>query len=229
VDLISHVAPHQTDTIANDPELSVLSVPSGRIIFIQWVADSDGITSDPRVRRAFQYGVNITEVVDTILEGYAVTINQPLTAMDFGHHPGLSFVEYNPEKGRELLQQAGYSDGLTIVLDSPVGRYTMDKEIAQAIAGQLEEMGVHVKLNLNEWGVHVNKILDRQMENGYLIGWGSSLFDADATLYPNFHSEQRISFFNDARVDHLLDRARETMDSDKRLELYHEVRKDHHR
>ncbi len=219
VDLISNVPPHQVAALMQDQRLSIVSVPSGRIIFIQWVTDRDGPIADPKVRRALQHGINVEEIISHILDGYGVPINQPLTTLDFGYHPDIEGLQYDPEKGRKLLQQAGYSE-LTVIIDSPVGRYAMDREVIQVIAGQLETMGVNVQLNFNEWGVHVGRILEREMEGGYLIGWGSSIFDADATLYPNFHSEQRISFFKNGQVDELLENARQTMDAGTRQLQY---------
>ena len=223
VDLIGNIPPHQVSVLENNEHIKILTVPSGRIIFIQWVTDSDSPIADPRVREAIQYAVDMETIVETIFEGYAKRISQPLTVNDFGHHPEIEMQKHDPMKARERLAEAGYENGISLVLDGPMGRYSLDKEVMQAIQGQLEAVGIEVTVNFNEWGVHVGKILDRKMENGYLIGWGSSLFDADATLYPNFHSSSRISFFANQKVDQLLDRARETMDPVARLECYHEA------
>ncbi len=222
-DLIVNVPPHQVEEVDHSPGLKVKSVPSGRIIFVQWVTDKEGVTSDPIVRQAIQHAVHQEDIIESILEGFARPLDQPLTEDDFGYHPGIQPREYDPNKAQELLAEHGYEDPVLIVIDSPAGRYAMDKEVAEAIKGQLEQAGFQVDLRFNEWGVHVNKILEREMEGGYLIGWGSSLFDADATLYSNFHSTQRISFYENDRVDELLEQARSTLDESSRKAYYHEA------
>ena len=55
---------------------------------------------------------------------------------------------YDPEKAKELLAEAGYPDGFEVTLDAPNDRYMNDEQIAQAVAGYLEKVGIKVNLNL---------------------------------------------------------------------------------
>lgn len=221
VDLIVNIPPHLAENIKTDASVKVSETPGCRLIFIQLVTDRGGPLADPRVRQALNYAVDVQSIIDTVLGGYGQRSTQPLTPQDFGYHPGISGYSYNPAKARQLLAAAGYPDGFDFPLDIPSGRYVMDKEVAEAIAGYLGAVGIRVKLNVNEWGVHTQKILEGKMEGGYLIGWGNNLFDADATLFPNFRSGERICFYQNEAVDSLLDQARTTLDRPAREALYH--------
>ncbi|MGI5840281.1 MAG: ABC transporter substrate-binding protein [bacterium] len=223
VDLIANLPPHLAQSLANDPDVRVTATPGCRLIFIQFVTDRGGPLADPRVRQALNYAVDVQTIVDTILGGYGQPSTQPLTPQDFGYNPDLTGYPYDPAKARELLTAAGYPDGFAFPLDIPVGRYVMDKEVAAAVAGYLSAVNIQVDLNINDWGIHTQKILERKMEGGYLIGWGGELFDADATLYPNFRSGEPICFYRNDAVDRLLDRARATLDRPARERIYHQA------
>jgi len=221
VDLIVNVPPHQAADLDAGADTKVVKTPSGRFIFLQLAADSDGPLADPRVRQALNCAIDVPGIIDSILAGNGYRSTQPLTSLDFGFNPDLAGYAYNPERARQLLAEAGYPDGLTLDLDVPNGRYVMDKEVAQAVAGQLAAVGVDVNLNVNEWGMHISKILEHKMTGAFLIGWGTTLFDADATLFPLFRSGQRNSYYGDPETDCLLDAGRATLDSAARADLYH--------
>jgi len=223
IDLITNIPPHLAGSLAADAGIQISETPSNRLIFIQLVTDRGGPLADPRVRQALNYAVDVQAIIDNVLGGYGRRSTQPLTPQDFGYNPVLTGYSYDPDKARQLLAEAGYPDGFAFSLDTPSGRYALDKEVAEAVAGYLEAVGIRVQLNVNEWGIHTKKILERQMEGGYLIGWGGSLFDADATLYPNFRSGGRICFYQNPTVDRLLDQARTTLSPADRVALYHQA------
>ncbi len=223
VDLIVNVPPHQADVIDADPVTKIETVPSGRFIFISLNTQREGIMQDKKVRQALNHAVDIDTIIDTVLEGYGYKSTQPLTPLDFGYDDSIEGYEYNPEKARDLLAEAGYPDGISIELGSPSGRYVMDREVAEAVAGQLAEVGVEAELNVQEWGVYVGKVLEKEAEEAYLIGWGTALFDSDATLYPWFRTGMRFATYSDSQVDEYLDEARTVLDEEEREDLYHQA------
>ena len=52
------------------------------------------------------------------------------------------------KRQKELLAEAGYPDGFEVTFDAPNDRYMNDEQIAQAVAGYLEKVGIKVNLNL---------------------------------------------------------------------------------
>ncbi len=223
VDVIVNVPPHQMETVSQADGCRIASTQSGRFIFLQIVADRGGMLGDPRVRQALNHAVDVPALIDTILGGHGYRSTQPLTSLDFGFDPAVTGFTYDPEKAKALLREAGFPDGIDIQLDAPSGRYAMDREVAEAIVGQMAVAGIRVNLVINEWGVHIKKLLDKQMTHMFFIGWGSSLFDADATLFPQLRTGQRLTYFSNPAVDVLLDAGRSEMDPAARGELYHEA------
>ena len=223
VDLIVNVPPHQVNTLSDTDGIRIETVPSGRFIFLQLVTNKDGPLADRRVRQALNHAVDVPALIEHVLGGHGTASTQPLTPYDFGYDPDEHGYGCDPERAKTLLTEAGYPDGLDITLDVPSGRYAMDREVAEALVGQMAAVGIRVQLQVNEWGVHISKLLDKQMEHAFLIGWGTSLFDADATLFPQLHSQQRLTYFGHAGLDILLEEARACMEAQQREDLYHQA------
>jgi len=63
----------------------------------------------------------------------------------FGYDAQVKPYPYDPERAKRLLAEAGQAQGLTLTLNSPNGRYIKDKEVAEAISGQLQKFGARSK------------------------------------------------------------------------------------
>jgi peptide/nickel transport system substrate-binding protein len=184
VDLIPDVPPHLINQINNSKIASVKGVPGRRIIFIALDNVNEGPMKDVRVRQAMNYGVDVDEIIRTVMEGYATRTPGPLVPINKHFDPSLKPYSYDPEKAKRLLKEAGYGSGLNLTFHSPQGRYLKDKEFVQAAAAQLAKIGVNVKVVFYEWGtylkslgsiklsdMHINGRSDRELEGGIMYAW----------------------------------------------------------
>jgi peptide/nickel transport system substrate-binding protein len=145
-----------------------------------------------------------------------------LTEKHFGFDPGLTPMKQDLARTKQLLTEAGFPNGLDIVLNAPQGRYVRDKEVAEAIAGQLTKAGIRIALRTYEW-VHYIGTLAYNHRTGpvWLIGWGA--YDAEVVYVSLFRSGKILSNYSNADFDGMLDEAQRTMDPRRRLELYHRI------
>jgi len=58
---------------------------------------------------------------------------------------------FNPTRARKLLAQAGYQDGFEVNFFTPTGRYIQDFQFAQAITGQLRNVGIRANVTTMDW------------------------------------------------------------------------------
>ena len=108
-----------------------------------------------------------------------------------------------------------------MVLNGPQGRYVRDKEVAEAIAGQLTKAGIRVTLRIHEWGSYLNNMAYVHKAGPvWLIGWGTATYDAETVYVPLFRSGKILSNYYNADFDGMVDQAQTTMDAKKRLEAY---------
>lgn len=98
---------------------------------------------DVRVRRAFNYGIDQKKLVESVLLGLgepALSIIPPIVG---DYDPSFFDYGFNPAKGKALLAQAGYANGLKVeLLFSNVDWW--EEQIAVQVAEQLKSIGVAV-------------------------------------------------------------------------------------
>ncbi|HTG10521.1 MAG TPA: ABC transporter substrate-binding protein, partial [Candidatus Eisenbacteria bacterium] len=140
-DLIVNVPPDQLPTLAATKTVRVEKIPSCRIIYFGIAQIKGGALADRRVRQAINHAVDVQGILDAVLLGNGKRINSSMPPNVWGYDLSIPFYDYNPQKAKELLAAAGQTN-LTLTLQAPNGRWAMDKDIAQAVAGQLTENGI---------------------------------------------------------------------------------------
>lgn len=222
VDIINAVPFHMFPIINKSGVAKAISVPSTLAVAIYLDSKTEGPLRDKRVRQALNYAVDKESIIEHILDGHGTPLGQTLTAVHFGYNPNIIHYTYDPEKAKALLKDAGYGNGLNLVLNAPTERIEKGKEIAEAVADQLAKVGVNIELRFHEWGNYFASIRSHKAGPMYLLGWAGDL-DADLNLYPHFHSEGFISNVSDKTLDAVLEQARSTIDRKEREKLYHKA------
>jgi peptide/nickel transport system substrate-binding protein len=232
VDIAVNVPPHLVTIIEKHPKLYVSKAPSVRTIFIpiytqQFDASNkptgpvEGPTKDKRVRQAIIAAVNPDEIIKTVLEGQAIRTATPLTTKHFGFDRTIAPVKTDPERAKKLLAEAGFPSGIELILNSPDGRYLKDKEVSEAVGGQLTKAGLRTRVRTFEWTTYLNTMVYvHKAAPMYLIGWGNTTWDADGTLGPLWRSGNPLGNHLNTDFDGMLDEAQTAVDPKRRIELY---------
>jgi peptide/nickel transport system substrate-binding protein len=225
-DVITNIPPFLVDQVKNSPNAVVQSVPSGRVMFLYINCLADGPLKDKRVRQALNYAVDRKAIIDNILKGSGVQVPVNLTPLHFAYDADLKPYPYDPEKAKKLLAEAGYAKGLKLVFNSPSGRYILDKEIAQAIAGMYNAVGIETDMKIHEWGSYTQILTGKRLQDIGFIGWSLVLADPDSTFVPYFTPESAFSYYSTPELKEKILRGRTMLDEKKRAELYKEIQKD---
>ena len=235
VDVAVNIPPHLANIIANHPKLFLSTAPSVRTIQLLYythhydaqhklVGPYQGPTADKRVRWAMNYAVDVDDIIKNVLDGKAQRTGLMLTDRHFGFDPALKPIRQDLAKTKQLLAEAGFPNGLEITLNSPQGRYVRDKEVSEAIAGQLSKAGIRTTVGTHEW-VHYAGTLAYNHRTGpvWLLGWGTSTYDAEGVSVPLFRAGRFLSNYYNADFEGMSEQAQATMDPKKRFELYFKI------
>jgi peptide/nickel transport system substrate-binding protein len=237
IDIAVNIPPHLANIIANHPKLFLSTAPSVRTIQLMYythqfdaqhklVGPYPGPVADKRVRLAMNYAVDVDEIIKTVLDGKAMRVATMLTDRHFGFEPGIKPIKQDLGKTKQLLAEAGFAGGVDMVLNAPQGRYVRDKEVAEAIAGQLTKAGIRTTLRVFEWGNYLNNMAYVHKAGPvWLIGWGTGTYDAETVYVPLFRSGKILSNYSNADFDGMVDEAQTIMDPKRRAELYHKINK----
>lgn len=225
IHLIPDVPGHMYDVVNASAESEVRSVPSSRINYIALVNLKEGPMQDKRVRQAMNYAVNIPEIIEHVLDGHATQMAGCLSGLNEHYYPGLDPYPYDPDRAVELIREAGYEPSqLRLAFDSPSGRYPKDQEVAMAIAAQLGNIGIQVDVTINEWGTHLDKIINRETGDMFLLGWGPAL-EAQGTIESLMMTERTYSGFGLPWLDDMIREAVPVVDPDERYEAWAEIQR----
>lgn len=177
---------------------------------------------DVRVREAISLAINREEFVTSVLNGAGEPASSFLNPKVPGHDDSLDVYEYNVEKAKQLLKEAG-AEGLTLSAKVRAG----DQQRMVAIQGYLKEIGINMDVQVLDNGVWASEWQQGSLEVT-MIGWFPLYADADNQMYTYFYSGNasgKSSFFNNAEFDNLMTQARSELDESKRAELYKQADK----
>jgi len=172
VDVITNLPPHLQEQIANAPGLRVMTAPLLVNMIIELDTLKGGPVANKKVRQALNYAVDKQAIIQHTLQGLGRSAKgQVVPPAAFGHHPTLADYPFDPATAKRLLAEAGYPNGFPMTIASGDGRYLLDKEVAQVVAGQLQQAGVKASVNVMEWGVYLQHLAKKTLGDGFLIGW----------------------------------------------------------
>lgn len=218
-DIILNVPANEVSYIADDPNCNMLQMTSTNLQYLALNPNRE-ILSDLRVRQAINYAINQEDVIVAIMEGmanYYPTVVAPSTS---GFNADIKGYEFDPEKAKELLTEAGYPDGFTLhaVLDG-----TKWEAIFEIIQAQLAEVGIEAVMDSSDTAVWTERFKAGDYDMVFAqMAFGASI---DAGLRPLWYSD---SFSNkmslrDPELDAMLDKATTIIDENERNAYYGEI------
>jgi peptide/nickel transport system substrate-binding protein len=227
VDMIVVVPPDAIDTIKADENLVYEQGPSLHYWFIQLNTKAKPF-DDVRVRQAANYAVDKEGLANDILRGSAVPATQPMPAANWSYNPNIKGYPYDPDKARQLLQEAGYGEGVKTKMMIPQSGSGMMVPIQmnEFIQGNLADVGIDVEIQSFEWvsylGIWAKGLTDE-------VTMGNQSIMASEPYVANFllsssampaNGGWNIGYYENPEVDKLLDDALRTPDREQRKQLY---------
>ena len=220
VDIINNVPPYQIEQLKEDKNIQVDLIDGFRTIYLG-MNFKHAPFDDIRVRQALNYAIDRDAIIDSIMLGTAVKAIGPEATGIPGASKDLPTYDYNPEKAKQLLAEAGYPDGLKIRFDAPFGRYNMDKQVAEAIQAQLLQVGITAELRTLDWSIYSDMLKKGDETQLFLVGKGSPAGDLDFTAQICWVTGASLnySFMSLPDIDELVAKQRRTVDPVERLEV----------
>lgn len=225
IDLADGINPADGEKIEGNADLQLIERPSMNVGYLGLT-----VTRPPfdkkEVRQAMNYAIDKETIIESFFEGRANAAKNPMPPSISGYNDDIEGYEYNPEKAKELLAQAGYPDGFEMELWAmPVPRPYMPDgaKVAEVIQSNLAEIGVKAKIVSFEWPTYLDKASKGEAD-AFMLGWTGDNGDADNFLYvlldeDNIGSNNYTYFKNDEMHDLFID-AQTEVDENKRIELY---------
>lgn len=221
IQIAQFIPPHLRKRVETDANTKIVTFDTVEIMFLAMQPKPP--FDKKEVRQAVCYAIDRDKIINTLLQGQATRLDGPIGPGQYGYDPNLQpKYTYNPEKARQLLAQAGYPNGIDVEFYTPVGRYTLDKQISEVIVAMLREVGIRARLQTPEWPTLWANV-QRGKVPFYYMGRGG-VVDPSVALSQYFETgvSPRIGYSN-PRLDKLLALERETFDPAKRKKILSEA------
>ena len=179
------------------------------------------------LRQAFNHAIDKNAICEKLLEGVPYPANGILPKGLAGHNPELKGYEYDPERAKKLLAEAGYPNGTGLgTIWLWYNTHEMHRNLCVLVQDNLREIGVDVKLKNLDWGPYLDATKDGKAKF-FRAGWLADYTDPDNFLYVLLHSSNigqgNYSRYNNPEFDALIEKARRLQDIDERVPLYQEA------
>lgn len=144
---------------------------------IAWLKDATGPISDVRVRRALNHAVNREVYIAALLNDGTQAATQATPSNAVGWDPSLPTWDYDPDKAKRMLDEAGYGDGFDLVVELAAGGAAADAAIYQIVAQDLARVGVTLEVR--------SITIPEMIRNFNFGGWEGEGFNMDFNTKPS--------------------------------------------
>lgn len=211
--------------LSQNPQVKFLLAPSNRTIFIA-LDCARPVFKDKRVRQALNYAVDKEGILKYVLFGAGRPSTAPIAPEFFGYTK-CGYYEYNPDKAKQLLKEAGVTD-LSFKMIYPTGRYLQDAQAAQAVIANWMDIGIKVDAATMDWPTYTATFqvpIDKATTDAHFLGLASYFLDSVHSTLP-FKTVQmppaglNTAHYSNPALDDLIEGASKELDQTKRAKMY---------
>lgn len=236
VDIIQEVPAELADVLAQTPGIQLKTGAGTRPIWMEMNVNQPPF-NDVKVRQALNYAVDKELIAEKLYGGRAVVLPGVLSPYNNMADPSLKPYPHDKDKALALLAEAGWTPGPEgkLVKDGQPFTFVIDtqevmRQLAEAIAGQLREIGIEASVRVWEYSVIRPKLLAGERQ-AYVGDWGDSAFDPVGHMEAKWHGlvegqpygRGNFSTYDNPRVNELIVAGETQADPDKRKQIYYEA------
>jgi peptide/nickel transport system substrate-binding protein len=216
--VVMPLPPEQAAQFSAFPAVQVKAAPTMRALFLTF--DTTETTKAPalrdeRVRRAIMHAIDRETMVTSILGEGAEVLNGVCLPSQFGcPSEGVPIYEYNPEKAKALLAEAGYADGFDVEFYA-----YRERTLTESMLSYLQAVGIRAKLNFLQYAAFREQYRAGNAPIGFQT-WASYMINDVSALTPIFFKNTPDDLAKDPEVHALLETGDTSGDPAVRQEAY---------
>ena len=223
-----HPRPADLPALKADSKLQVLQQPGFNLGYIAYNTQHPPFNR-LEVRQAMDMAVNKKAIIQAVYQDSGQLAVNAMPPTQWSYDESLKDAPYDPEKARQLLQQAGVKPGTEVTLWAmPVQRpYNPNaKLMAEMLQADWNKLGFKVRIVSYEWGEYLKRMKSGEHDIA-LIGWTGDNGDPDnwlGTLYScDAIGSNNYSLWCDPQYDSLVKQAKQVTDQAQRSALYQQA------
>jgi len=216
--------------LEREPNLEVLHAP-GTVLAYMAFNTRDPILKDVRVRQALAYAIDRRPMIHYLVSDFARPAYSLLPPESWAYNGDVPRYDYNPDRARRLLDQAGYRavNDVRFHLAMKTSTDESTRLMAAVLQQQLREVGIALDIRTFEFATFFSDVT-RGAYQVHSLRWVGGNEDPDIFEYV-FHSAKfsphgaNRTYYSNPRVDALIDQARSELDQNARKQIYAEIQR----
>lgn len=211
-----------------DPNINLLAREGLNLAYIGLNTTKPAL-NHAKVRQALHHATDKKSIVEAVYQGGGSVASNPFPDAVLGYNANLPQYEFNLDKAKALLTEAGFPDGFeTEIWVQPVVRPSNPnpRRTAEIIQADWAKIGVKAKLVTHEWADFNKRTREGEFHAG-TYGWTSRNGDPDNFLFPllsqaNIPGTNYTRWTNDT-FENTLSQAVQTQNKAERAKLYQQA------
>lgn len=222
-------SPERIARLAGDPEWRSCIVSATQLHTQCLVFDAEQAPfNDARMRRAVAYAIDKERLIREAYVGMAVPAAGPIPPGLLGYDAEYRGLEYDPDRARRLLTEAGYRRGLTLKFWRSFPEQSASELAGQLVCEMLLEIGIKCEIQVTDTADLMAAAQDGRAPLAEL-SWYADYADPDNFTYVLFNSEHKESGIGRtaqvAEIDRVSKRARTMVNRTERGQLYSDLQR----
>ncbi len=170
---------------------------------------------DVRVREAVAHAIDRQAVIDGAMFGLGTPIGTHFAPHNPDYEDLTALSDFDPEKSKALLAEAGLADGFSTTLKLPPPSYA--RRGGEIIAAQLREVGIETEITNLEWAQWLEQVFNGK-DFGLTIVSHTEPFDIGIYARPDYYFQ-----YGKPEFVALMDKLTATAEPEARTELLHQA------
>jgi peptide/nickel transport system substrate-binding protein len=198
------------------------------LVTVYLINAQKGPLASTKVRQALNYAVDKDKIIKELYKGYGIPIGSGIPNTDFGYNPKIKPYPYDPARARQLLAESGYATGVDIDIQSGNGIHLNDRQLTDAVALMLQAVGFRPKVGVLEPSQRSQLLRTNTFPGLLLADPASTTYDTDGVLWRlrgpgGIAAQLWPGTYEGTHFYQLMEEARFTLDTQKRLRNYQEA------
>ncbi len=218
VDWIWKVPTDQATRLTGRPGVSVVNEQTMRVGYLSFDSSNRTGNNSPvnhaLVRKAIAHAIDRDAIVKALVGGSSQVVNSACHPAQFGCEQDVVAYEYDPEKAKALLAEAGYPDGFTIDFHA-----YRNRPYAEAIMGFLNAVGIQTNLVYLKYAALRDQVYAGEIDFNFMT-WGSYSFHDVSAITSHFFKATRDDYARDDQLIADLTTGDESVDRTTRESAY---------
>lgn len=225
IDVLNYLTAAQVQTLEQmQPGQFTIVEGSMNLVQAMFLNNAYGPLQDVRVRQALCHAVNRQEISDFLFGGKSKLIgSHMISTLSKWYEPEAeNLYEYDIEKAKQLLSDAGYPDGFELEITVP-SSFSQHVDTAQILVEQLSKVGIKATIKKVEWTTWKEDTYHNRNYQATVIGFDGTLAPSDWLKKYGSTAANNIANYNNQEFDEILKQALATVNDQEKIDLYQQL------